>query len=105
LNEIDLLKETGLEIKNIKPLIILNIDTLIRSAEVLRTGKLNLSELLDLYYSNLKRAQKVFKTEQEMKNVLTSIYLPSTKIIEDWLYNNRQLIPKDSKILEYAFNK
>jgi len=103
--EIDLLKEKGLKIKNIRPLIILNIDTLIRSAEVLRIGKLSLSEFLEMYYQNLKPAKKVFKTEKEMKDVLTSVYLPSTKIIEDWLYNNRQSIPRDNKILEYAFNK
>lgn len=103
--EIEILKEKGLEVKNIRPLIVLNIDTLIRSAELLRIRKFDFADLLEIYYRNLKPAKKVFKTNEEMKKALTSVYLPSTKVIENWLNENYQSLVRGNKILEYAFSK
>lgn len=103
LAELELLKEKGLEIKNVRPLIVLNIDTLIRTAEVLRLGGITLKELIELYYKNIVLQKGNYKSQEEMESKLTKVYLSSTKVIEDWLEKNKKLM--GNRILDYAFNK
>lgn len=103
--ELELLKERGFFIENIRPLIVMNIDSLIRVSELLRIGKIDLGELLGVYYKNLNTRKKNFRDEQAMKDSVSNIYLPSTKVIENWLNAKHFNVEKDNKILKYAYEK
>jgi len=104
-DELNLLKQKGLLVDNVKPLIVLNIDTLIRVSHLLRTGQLTLIEMFEMFYKKLKISKTKFKDEREMENVITNRYLPSTKVIENWLNDNYPSFLKENKIMEFAFNK
>lgn len=97
------LSEKGIDTGNVKPLCVLNIDTLIRCAEILRLGKVSLFELVGIYYSTISKTKNKFKTQEEFQDFVTSKSLPSTKIIENWLDINRHKFPTSNKILEFAF--
>jgi hypothetical protein len=103
--EIARLKAKNLPIQNVKPLVVLNIDTLIRSSGLLRLNKIGLAELCETFYKNQTIKKKKFKSEEELEDALTQTYLPSTKVIEDWLYSNHKGFLQSNQILEYALNK
>lgn len=71
-----ILESQGLDIKCVKPLLVLNIDTLIISAEVVRLRTVSLSEIFDVYYDRDKNGPHEF--------------LPSLTIIKEWLDTNHK---------------
>lgn len=93
----------GIDTSNVKPLCVLNIDTVIRCAEILRLGRMSFFELVEIYYSTIRKTKKKFNSEKEFQDFVTEKSLPSTKIIENWLNENRHMLPESNKILDFAF--
>jgi hypothetical protein len=102
--ELNKLNQKGLAVEKVKRLIVLNIDSLIRAAQVLRTGQAKIREILEIYLLDTIVTQKKFKSQEHLEQVLTHQYLPSTKIIEDWLFAKHSELMQHNDILKYAFN-
>ncbi|MFT4155485.1 hypothetical protein [Parafilimonas sp.] len=103
-SELNLLEQKNLYIKNVKPLVVLNIDTLIRSAEILRSGNMKFSDLIEEYYKNCRLVKSTFKSYEEMKDEYTRMSLPSTEIIESYFNKNHSVLLRYNKILEFSSN-
>jgi hypothetical protein len=85
---------------NIKPLVILSIDTLIRTAELIKSEKLSLFEMLDKYYSNV-----YFNIEGgDVDNNNLKSYLPSSKIIENLINDEYKSFINNNHVLDFANN-
>jgi hypothetical protein len=83
----------------IKPLVILSIDTLIRTAELIKSEKLSLFEMLDNYYKNV-----YFDIEGDVDNNNLKTYLPSSKIIENLINVEYKNFIDNNHVLEFANN-
>lgn len=106
--EVATLRDTeALPAGNIRPLIILNIDSLIRCAELLREGKLTLKDMIESYYEKIKIPKRNFISKEEMRDAYTNTYLSSTEIIEEMCMSNGNYayLLQNNKILEYAFKE
>jgi hypothetical protein len=103
--EMTALKKKGHKVDKVKPLIVLSIDTLIRAAGLLRINKFSLRDMLDLYLDAIKMKTKKVKTDEEMMKLISDTFMPSTKVIENWLNDKYVIQLKDNGILDYAMSK
>jgi hypothetical protein len=95
----------GVNISNVRPLVVMNIDTLICAAELLKERKVNLNDLLESYLEKTVVSQRVFRNEEELKRVITSKYLPCTKIVENFLSKEYPNFYKENKIMDFFYKK
>jgi hypothetical protein len=104
--ELDLLRSSGMKIPVIKPLVILNIDTLILMSDLLKNDRICLEDILNRYYKMLRiHNNKIFKTTDAQRNYITSTFLPAGLQIENWL---KEIFPNSygsKALLEYAHQR
>jgi hypothetical protein len=68
--ELAKLKAEGLNISNIKPLVLVNIDTLIQISDLLKDKKTSFDKVLDRYYDNSKLPAKQSPTAADFTDTL-----------------------------------
>lgn len=87
--EVEKIWNTDSERPTVKPLIVLNIDTIIQLADILRNNKTTLKEILEFYYSKQKfNPKQRFKDQDDYKDKISQTYVPPGFMIEKWAKNN-----------------
>lgn len=85
-------------LKNIMPVLIINIDSIIRSAEILRTNNMNIFNLLNLCID------KMNQNDRTSRKKIESGMLPTSLIIENHINARFRTLVKHNKILDIAFS-
>ena len=87
--EIEILKLQGYFIYNIKPITIINIDTLIFNRESLKQG-VSLHKLIDHYTSFIKKREpKTFRNQEENEDFLISKTVSFANFVDMYLRDNK----------------
>ncbi|MDB5199097.1 MAG: hypothetical protein JWO92_1060 [Chitinophagaceae bacterium] len=102
-DELFALEDKGIDISKVKPLTVLKIDTLIICAELIKSNKLNLKGLCEIYLEGIKLKKNSAHSYAELEDIITTQYLPSSKIIEDYLSQKFPNYLKHNKILKKYF--
>ena len=85
-------------LKNINPLLIINIDSIIRSAELLRTNNITLFEILN------NCIDKMYLNERSNRSKLEKGMYPTFKIIEEQINHRCKTLVQNNKIMDFAFS-
>ncbi|MNK07657.1 hypothetical protein D3C87_255730 [compost metagenome] len=84
-DELKKLQQEGVDISNVKPLVIIDIDTLIFNQDVFISGRLNLEDCLVEYqkeYLNFTVAGKKYHSQQDATDALIDSYLPFSHYLD-----------------------
>lgn len=84
--------------KNIKPLLIINIDSIIRSAELLRTNNITLFEILN------NCIDKMYLNERRNRSKLEKGMYPTFNVIEEQIKDRCSTLVQNNKIMDFAFS-
>ena len=84
--------------KNIKPLLIINIDSIIRSAELLRTNNITLFEILN------NCIDKMYLNERSNRSKLEKGMYPTFNVIEEQINDRCSTLVQNNKIMDFAFS-
>lgn len=84
--------------KNVKPLLIINIDSIIRSAELLRTNNITLFEILN------NCIDKMYLNERSNRPKLEKGMYPTFKVIEEQINHKCKTLVQNNKIMDFAFS-
>ena len=85
-------------LKNIKPVLIINIDSIIRSAELLRTNNITLFEILN------NCIDKMYINERSNRSKLEKGMYPTFKVIEEQINYRCSTLVQNNKIMDFAFS-
>lgn len=83
--ELKALEQEGLDISNVRPLVVIDVDTLIFNKDVFTEGKLDLGTCLTEYqnsYLNYSVAGKLFRSQGEMVQAVKNSYLPFANYLD-----------------------
>ena len=83
---------------NIMPVLIINIDSIIRSAEILRTNNMNIFNLLNLCINKLNLNDRTSRKKIE------SGMIPTSHVIENHINATQRTLVKYNKILDITFS-
>jgi len=103
--ELEKIKAKGIEITRVKPLTVINIDTLCEIGTVLRRQQANLSELLEAYF----RHQQIppayhFRTEQEFHSAVTDSKISFSDYVVNYLNNKFRKGWRTRELMDSLFN-
>ena len=90
LEELEKLSKENFNVKNIRPITIINIDTLIIYNDLLKFKKLSLSDLIDKYIALRKpNTKKIYKNEEEIHQIVLKKYLPFSMFVNEFVKKNK----------------
>jgi hypothetical protein len=92
-SELMKLKAEGLDVSNVKPLILMNIDSLILVSDVLKQGKTSLQQLCDAYFDNF----------QVRNGNLTQTLIPFSNFVVNYLNQSFPTGWKSESLMRYLF--
>lgn len=93
MDELQKLSIEGLNIENIRPITIINIDTLIIFNDLFRDKKLSLSDLIDKYADlQILNRKKRYKNEEEGHQAILQRFIPFSGFVDEYTRKNK-LIP------------
>jgi len=97
--ELESLEQKGLVVKNIRPLTIINIDTLIVYSDLLKHKKIHLENLIDDYHklSNLKIKDPI--SEKDLKEKYMERFMPFDVFVHNYC-NNKKLQARPSIFID-----
>ena len=86
------------KIKQIRPILLINIDSLIITANQLKLNHISLFKLLEILIKNLNL------NNRNSREKIQEGMMPTSKVIEDFLIKNKYHYLRDEKFMEYAFS-
>jgi hypothetical protein len=96
--ELSLLKEKGVNIDNVRPIAIIDIDTLILYEEVFKSGNISLDGVIDRYVEYITpNKKKVYRSQEEVEFELTKKLNPFSLFLTNYINDNN--LNKKPKIL------
>jgi hypothetical protein len=104
--ELAKLKSCGLSVDLIKPLTLINIDTLIQLAPVLKSGKVTLTEILDAFFKQLNMEGRTWQesAEQQEKFIKDSL-LPFSYFAPVYLHSKLGNGWRSQKLMDELFKR
>jgi hypothetical protein len=97
-NELSSLKEKGLNVERVRPILIIDIDTLILYEEVFKSGNIRLDEIIDKYIEHIKISKKkTFRNQEELNHYVSKSVDPFSLFLTNYINNNH--LNKQPKIL------
>jgi hypothetical protein len=95
------LKTEGLDVSRIKPLVLMNIDTLIQISDILKADKCSLKESFEVFYKNFKLPKGRPLEEKDYAKTL----IPFSNIIMEYLNDKLGRDWRSEKLFKYFFEK
>lgn len=84
-DELIKLREDGLDTSKVKPLVLLNIDTLIHISPILKNGAISLKELIDNYYNMLTVPNPFIGNQQQLEQAMQDTNLSFNHFVHEYL--------------------
>lgn len=96
--ELSLLQAKGINVDNVRPVVIIDIDTLILYEDVFKSRNVSLNEVIDSYvdYITLNK-KKVYRSQEEAEFEVTKKLNPFSIFLTNYIYKNK--LNKKPKVL------
>jgi hypothetical protein len=104
--ELRRLKDEELDVTKVKPLIIVNIDTLIQVTPLLRNGIVSLKELCEAFYAHFQvKPIFMYQSEEDFVRAYQESLLSFSDYIPHYLTSKLGAGWQSEELLHYLFNK
>ena len=99
--EVEKLKNGGFDMSGIKSLVLVNIDTLIQIADLLKEGIISLKELFESYFENSELPELRPLKEEEITNTM----IPFSAFANNYLNDKLSRQWRSENLFKYLFGK